>query len=79
MSLDFEAPSPKLLKREDNGGFKHIPQLLALGELEFKKVFLLLSYIGRYVLAAKFQSFSNQFDLILWKVIVFGVIQKTSG
>uniref|UniRef100_A0A1J3DWC0 RNA-dependent RNA polymerase n=4 Tax=Noccaea caerulescens TaxID=107243 RepID=A0A1J3DWC0_NOCCA len=46
-SLDSEAPSPKLLRREeDNGGSKQIPQLVALGELEFKKVFLLLSYIG---------------------------------
>ncbi|ESQ50360.1 hypothetical protein EUTSA_v10001896mg [Eutrema salsugineum] len=45
MSLDSESPSPKLLKREDKGVSKYSPQLLALGELEFKKAFLLLSYI----------------------------------
>ncbi|VVA99746.1 unnamed protein product [Arabis nemorensis] len=41
-SLDSEAPSPKLLRREQNGGSLDIPQ--ALGELEFKKMFLLLTY-----------------------------------
>ncbi|XP_010467917.1 PREDICTED: probable RNA-dependent RNA polymerase 3 isoform X2 [Camelina sativa] len=46
LSLDMETPSPKLLRREENRGSKHIPPLLALGELEFKKMFLLLSYIG---------------------------------
>ncbi|KAL9300006.1 putative RNA-directed RNA polymerase [Arabidopsis thaliana] len=46
VSLDLETPSPKYLRREENGGSKHIPPLLALGELEFKKAFLLLSYIG---------------------------------
>ncbi|VVA99759.1 unnamed protein product [Arabis nemorensis] len=45
MSVDSEAPSPKSSIREINGGSLHIPQLLALGELEFKKAFLLLSYI----------------------------------
>lgn len=45
MSVDSDAPSPKSLKSEDKGGSLHIPQLVALGELEFKKVFLLLSYI----------------------------------
>ncbi|XP_018437239.1 probable RNA-dependent RNA polymerase 3 isoform X2 [Raphanus sativus] len=45
--LDCEVPSPKSLKLEVNGGSSpHIPpQLLALSELEFKKAFLLLSYI----------------------------------
>ncbi|KAG7579788.1 RNA-dependent RNA polymerase eukaryotic-type [Arabidopsis thaliana x Arabidopsis arenosa] len=46
VSLDGETPSPKFLRREENGGSKHIPLLLALGELEFKKAFLLLTYIG---------------------------------
>ncbi|CAH8262793.1 unnamed protein product [Arabidopsis lyrata] len=47
VSIDLETPSPKFLRREENGGSsKHIPPLLALGELEFKKAFLLLSYIG---------------------------------
>ncbi|XP_033130568.1 probable RNA-dependent RNA polymerase 5 isoform X1 [Brassica rapa] len=46
MSLDSEAPSPKCMKRESYGGSQHIPpEILALGELEFKKAFLLLSYI----------------------------------
>jgi len=50
MSVDSDAPSPKSLKSEDKGGSLHIPQLVALGELEFKKVFLLLSYIpGQHV------------------------------
>ncbi|KFK40359.1 hypothetical protein AALP_AA3G363700 [Arabis alpina] len=44
MSLDCEAFSSKLLRREENGGSLHIPEL-ALGELEFKKAFMLLSYI----------------------------------
>ncbi|KAF8118300.1 hypothetical protein N665_0005s0067 [Sinapis alba] len=45
--LDYEVPSPKSLKLEVNGGSSlHIPpQLLALSELEFRKAFLLLSYI----------------------------------
>lgn len=49
--LDCEVPSPKSLKLEVNGGSSpHIPpQLLALSELEFKKAFLLLSYIPGYV------------------------------
>lgn len=63
-SLDCEAPSPKLLRREeDNGESKQIPQLVALGELEFNKVFLLLSYIGGYVEASKFYLF---FFFFLW-------------
>ncbi|EOA29804.1 hypothetical protein CARUB_v10012898mg [Capsella rubella] len=45
MSVDSDAPSSKSLQREDVGGTLHIPQLVALGELEFKKAFLLLSYI----------------------------------
>ncbi|CAA7013937.1 unnamed protein product [Microthlaspi erraticum] len=47
ISVDSEAPSPKSLKREDNRGSSvHIPpQILALSELQFKKAFLLLSYI----------------------------------
>ena len=49
MSLDLETPSPKFMKREENGGSKYIPPLLALGELEFKKAFLLLTYLGGYV------------------------------
>ncbi|CAN6901105.1 unnamed protein product [Brassica oleracea] len=45
--LDYEVPSPKSLKLEVEGGSTlHVPpQLLALSELEFKKAFLLLSYI----------------------------------
>ncbi|KAJ0239140.1 RNA-dependent RNA polymerase 4 [Hirschfeldia incana] len=45
--LDYEVPSPKSLKVEVNGGSSlHIsPQLSALSELEFRKAFLLLSYI----------------------------------
>ncbi|XP_023641475.1 probable RNA-dependent RNA polymerase 3 isoform X1 [Capsella rubella] len=46
VSLDLEIPSPKLLRREETGGSNHIPPLVALGELEFKKMFLLLSYLG---------------------------------
>ena len=57
MSLDLETPSPKYLRREENGGSKHIPPLLALGELEFKKAFLLLSYIGGYVRLTFFHQF----------------------
>lgn len=45
MSVDSDAPSSKSLQREEIGGSLHIPQLVALGELEFKKAFLLLSYI----------------------------------
>ncbi|CAN8257589.1 unnamed protein product [Cochlearia groenlandica] len=45
MSVDYEAPSPNTLMSESNGGSLHTPQLLALSELEFKKAFLLLSYI----------------------------------
>ncbi|XP_018450904.1 probable RNA-dependent RNA polymerase 5 isoform X2 [Raphanus sativus] len=46
MSLDSEPPSPKCMKRENYGGSQNIPpEILALGELEFKKAFLLLSYI----------------------------------
>lgn len=40
-----EAPSPKSLKREGYGRSLNTPQVLALAELEFKKQFLLLSYI----------------------------------
>ncbi|KFK40362.1 hypothetical protein AALP_AA3G363900 [Arabis alpina] len=47
MCVDSEAPLPKSMRREENGGYL----LLALGELEFKKVFLLLSYIGRQELS----------------------------
>lgn len=54
--LDSEVPSPKSLKLEVNGG----SQLLALGELEFKKAFLLLSYIPGYVYAAFLFFFSYQ-------------------
>ena len=61
MSLDLETPSPKFMKREENGGSKYIPPLLALGELEFKKAFLLLSYIGGYVRLEQFLIFNNQF------------------
>ncbi|KAG2259406.1 hypothetical protein Bca52824_078700 [Brassica carinata] len=45
--LDYEVPSPKSMKLEVEGGSTlHVPpQLLALNELEFKKAFLLLSYI----------------------------------
>ncbi|XP_048621074.1 probable RNA-dependent RNA polymerase 5 isoform X2 [Brassica napus] len=45
--LDYEVPSPKSLKLEVEGGSTlHVPpQVLALSELEFKKAFLLLSYI----------------------------------
>ncbi|CAN6871205.1 unnamed protein product [Brassica oleracea var. botrytis] len=39
--LDSEVPSPKSLKLEVNGG----SELLALGERDFKKAFLLLTYI----------------------------------
>ncbi|KAJ0254182.1 RNA-dependent RNA polymerase 4 [Hirschfeldia incana] len=46
VSLDSEAPSPKCMKIQGNGESLHIPhQMLALSELEFKKAFLLLSYI----------------------------------
>ncbi|XP_010416585.1 PREDICTED: probable RNA-dependent RNA polymerase 5 isoform X1 [Camelina sativa] len=45
MSVDSDAPSPKSLQREDIRGSMQIPQLVALGELEFKKAFLLLTYI----------------------------------
>ncbi|KAF8055794.1 hypothetical protein N665_1286s0005 [Sinapis alba] len=46
MSLDSEAPSPKCMKRQGNEESPHIPpQIIALSELEFKKAFLLLSYI----------------------------------
>ncbi|CAE5990913.1 unnamed protein product [Arabidopsis arenosa] len=46
VSLDGEDPSPKFLRRDENGGTNHIPPLVALGELEFKKAFLLLTYLG---------------------------------
>lgn len=49
MSLDREDPSPKFLRGDENGESKHISLLLALGELEFKKAFLLLTYLGGYV------------------------------
>lgn len=55
MSLDSEPPSPKCMKRENYGGSQNIPpEILALGELEFKKAFLLLSYIPGYFYACKF-------------------------
>ncbi|CAH8355022.1 unnamed protein product [Eruca vesicaria subsp. sativa] len=44
--IDSETPSPKCMKIESYGGSLHVPpEILALGELEFKKAFLLLSYI----------------------------------
>ncbi|VYS52890.1 unnamed protein product [Arabidopsis thaliana] len=46
VSLDREDPSPKFLRGDENGESKHISLLLALGELEFKKAFLLLTYLG---------------------------------
>lgn len=62
--LDYEVPSPKSLKLEVEGGSTlHVPpQLLALSELEFKKAFLLLSYIpGCVCLGCKF--FTSVFNL----------------
>ena len=48
MYVDSEAPS--LTIQGNGGGSLHIPpQLLALSELEFKKAFLLLTYIPGYV------------------------------
>ncbi|EFH60223.1 hypothetical protein ARALYDRAFT_319567 [Arabidopsis lyrata subsp. lyrata] len=46
VSLDGEDPSPKFLRRDETGRTNHIPPLVALGELEFKKAFLLLTYLG---------------------------------
>ncbi|XP_013708766.2 probable RNA-dependent RNA polymerase 3 [Brassica napus] len=69
--LDSEVPSPKSLKLEVNGG----SQLLALGELEFKKAFLLLSYIpgqslGQVTTAEKIRQWNNlpmvEYEAAVW-------------
>ncbi|CAH8357111.1 unnamed protein product [Eruca vesicaria subsp. sativa] len=74
MSLvDSQVPSPKSLKllQESNGG----SQLFALGELEFKKAFLLLSYIpgqslGQVTSAEKIRQWKNlpmvEYETAVW-------------
>lgn len=49
--LDSQVPSPHSWKLQGNDWIQ--PELLALGELEFRKAFMLLSYIPGYVYAVK--------------------------
>lgn len=65
--LDSQVPSPHSWKLQGNDWIQ--PELLALGELEFRKAFMLLSYIPGYVYAVKASIFF--FFLICFKVMGF--------
>ncbi|KAJ0266682.1 hypothetical protein HA466_0006360 [Hirschfeldia incana] len=72
--LDSEVPSPKSLKLEVNGD----SPLLALGELEFKKAFLLLTYIpgqslGQVTTAEEIRQWNNlpmvEYEAAVWSCL----------